>query len=130
MRVIHKSSEFDEQAIVIEWCALNPPANQIFATPNGCPIGTLSPRKAVAMKKSGLKKGVADLFLPVPKRNRAGTIISCGLFIEMKKKRGGVLSPEQAAFLDQMKSNGYTAICANGADEAIAQIQKYLLDFY
>jgi hypothetical protein len=130
MSIVHKSSEFDQQAIVLAWCDLNPPANQIFATPNGCPIGTLSPRKAVAMKKSGLKKGVADLFLPVPKKNRDGTIISCGLFIEMKKTRGGLLSPEQAAFLKQMQSNGYTAICAHGADEAIAEITKYLLDFY
>lgn len=78
------------------------------------------------MKQSGLKKGVADLFLPVPKRAPDGSIVSCGLFIEMKKKRFGVLSAEQEAFLQQMRKNGYEAVCAAGADEAISIIKRYI----
>ena len=125
-RAAHNFTEFDEQALVIEWCEMHPLANHIFATPNGIPIGQLTPQKQTRMKKSGLKAGVADLFLPIPQRAPDGEITACGMFIEMKKKRGGVLAANQSAFLRRMQELGYAVVCANGADEAIAAITAYL----
>lgn len=72
------------------------------------------------MKQQGVKAGVPDLFLPIPKGDYHG------LFIEMKRKDGGQLTKAQIGWLDKLNKQGYMARCCHGADNAIALIEHYL----
>lgn len=79
--------------------------------------GRRSYLQGALLKKLGLTKGVADLFLPQSCGDRKG------VWIEMKSA-SGKLSPDQSAFLDEMTSLGYLAVCCYGAEAAISIIQE------
>ena len=64
--------------------------------------------------------GIPDLFIPVPKDGKHG------IWIEMKKEKGGVVSPEQREWLEARAADGYATAVCHGADEAIKIIQDYL----
>ena len=110
-------TEHQEQCKVIEWCDQHPLAKHIFAIPNGA---KKSPAAAAKFKREGLRKGVPDLFLPVASKGFHG------LFIEMKRVKGSVLSVDQGLAITQLGLNGYACFVCHGADEAIAVIQDYL----
>jgi len=61
-----------------------------------------------------------DLMLAVPRRGFHG------LFIEMKRTKGGTISDEQNQFLHELRLAGYNAVCCRGSDEAIRAISVYL----
>lgn len=71
------------------------------------------------MKVEGLKKGVADVFLPLP----SGAFH--GLYIELKTFKGR-LSEEQKEFASYAASVGYHWTVATGYWEAIHSILMYL----
>lgn len=126
--------EDSEQAALVEWAKLERipkftvlrVGDFLFAIPNG---GKRGIREAARFKKLGVKPGVADLFFAYPCGEYAG------LWIEMKKPRLAFrslgeakrsVSPEQQAFLDNMRWAGYeTAVCY-GCAEAINIITSYL----
>ena len=110
-------TEHQEQTAVIQWCDQHPIAKLIFAIPNGA---NKSPATAAKFKREGLRKGVADLFLPVA---RSGFY---GLFIEMKRRKGSVTSPEQVTFAAQVHKQGYCYFVCYGAENAIGVIARYL----
>ena len=115
-------TESEEQRAVFEWaaiqCLLDPRLLLLFHIPNG---GLRNKATAVRMKAEGVKAGVPDLCLPVP----AG--IYHGLFIEMKKRdRSNGLSKEQRNWISMLRSQGYRAEVAYGADDAIRMIEEYL----
>lgn len=118
-----KLSEHEEQAIVIGWANVHmkrhPELRWLFAIPNGARV-TIG--LAVKLKKEGLKKGVCDLFLPVPRNGWHG------LFIEMKAEKG-VLSAEQKEFIEFAKEQGYKAVVCHGHVEAIDYILDYIQDY-
>lgn len=60
----------------------------------------------------GMLVGVPDLFLP-----------SFQLFIEMKKREGGVVSKEQQECHERLRGFGYIVVVAKGAKEAWNAIQ-------
>jgi hypothetical protein len=68
----------------------------------------------------GVKAGVSDLFLPVP---RGGFH---GLWIEMKRVSGGRASKEQREWLGDMIRQGYAAQICYGWKEASEALKKYL----
>lgn len=80
----------------------------------------LSIGQAVKAKKQGMKKGYPDIFLPVSSKGFHG------LFIELKREKGGILSDEQKTWLKQLVNQGYLAIVCKGSDEAINAIIDYL----
>lgn len=94
-----------------------PELARLFHVPNG---GSRGPAEAGRFKAMGVKPGVPDVFLDVP---RGGFH---GLRIEMKRRRGGVLSDEQAEWLDYYNANGYRAVVCYGWDEARMEIEDYL----
>lgn len=109
--------EKHEQIAVINWASYIPEIkNRLFHIPNG---GSRHVAEAISLKKQGVKKGVSDLFLPIPKNGFHG------LWIEIKAKKGRV-SPEQQAWIDDMLALGYAAIVAYGADAAITGIKSYM----
>ena len=57
--------------------------------------------------KAGMKKGMTDLFFPQLK-----------LFIELKRRDGGIVSAEQLACHEKLRSFGYRVEVCHGAAEA------------
>ena len=94
-----------------------PELRWMFAVPNG---GLRNKVTAARMKSTGTRPGVPDIFLPAAKGKYHG------LFIEMKRQHGGVLSPDQKIWLNALTRNGYYAIRCNGFEEARQEILKYL----
>ena len=84
----------------------------------------LTPGTAVKAKKQGLTKGIPDIFLPAPTTTEHGDCY--GLFIELKRKTGGKVSPEQIIMLKALNAQGFLAVVCYGADEAIETIKDYL----
>jgi len=118
-------SEAAEQQKVIEWCrttayrlhgTTSAGSGLIFHIPNG---GWRTRTEAARLKALGVKAGVSDLFLPV------AVAPHHGLWIELKAGNGQ-LQANQADWLAEMQQQGYMAVCAHGADEAIATIRDYL----
>ena len=114
-------SESDEQICVFEWAAVMQPKvpelQLLFHIPNG---GYRNKATAARMKAEGVKAGVPDLFLPVA-RNGAH-----GLFIEMKKRKGGKVREEQYTWGKALTFEGYQFTICRGADDAIGCICDYL----
>ena len=110
-------TEHQEQCAVIAWCDQHPIAKHIFAIPNGA---HKSPATAAKFKREGLRKGVPDLFLPIPSKGYHG------LFLELKRERGGAVSENQKIWLGMLSSAGYCCHIVSGSEIAIAVIQEYL----
>ena len=72
------------------------------------------------MRAEGLKKGVPDLCLPVA---RGGCH---GLYIELKRTKGGKVTPEQLEWVDALTRQGYMAAVCRGWEEASEIITEYL----
>lgn len=107
-------TEATEQAAVVEYCDIK--HIPVFHIPNE---GKRSYAEGANMRRKGLKKGVPDLFIPVPSNGFHG------LFIELKYGKGKP-SNEQAGWLSLLSSNGYMAAVCYGFDEAVRIIESYL----
>lgn len=114
-------TEEQEQKAVFEWVELMqkqfPDLALLFHIPNG---GFRSKSEAVRFKRTGVKSGVPDLFLPVPRGSYHG------LWIEMKRRKGGRLSDEQKEWLEALTAQGYRAVMCQGAEAACDEIYTYL----
>lgn len=110
-----------EQEHVFLWASMEerayPELAMLYAIPNG---GKRAIKTAVALKKQGVKRGVPDMCLPV---SRGGYH---GLYIELKRQKGGTVSDEQREWIAALNTQGYKAIVCHGAEEAIEQIRGYL----
>jgi hypothetical protein len=97
-----------------------PELEWLHAIPNGGPRDGFS---GAILKAEGVKKGIPDLFLPVPmpaygvEAARYMQVEYCGLYIEMKRPKSkgrakGALKAEQTAFIGYARGIGYAAsIC-------------------
>ena len=109
-------TEYQEQVSFIRWVASNPILSFMFHIPNG---GHRSLHEGVKFKALGVKRGVPDLFLPLPRNGKHG------LWIEFKRTVGGKVSVEQQTFLDKMTSLGYEVAVCRGCEEAIRVTKSY-----
>lgn len=81
-------------------------------------------------KAEGVKAGVPDIFLPVPRLENGGAWFA-GLYIELKQEKyrthkdGGV-SEKQSEWIDYLRGAGYCVEVAYGWREAAQAITKYL----
>ena len=82
--------------------------------------GKRSPQLANYLKAMGMSPGFPDLFIYKPCGQYHG------LAIELKRDKGGRLSPAQAEWLDRLNAEGYRAVCCKGYDAAISAIEEYL----
>lgn len=80
---------------------------------------SVSPQHGAILKRTGVTKGVPDIFVMMPARGFHG------LAIELKVKPNKP-TPEQLKFLETLNSNGYLAVVRYSADEAIKTIENYL----
>lgn len=114
-------SEESEQITLFTWARMRsgiyPELRLMFHIPNG---GLRSKSEAKRFKASGVKPGVPDVFLPVP---RGGYY---GLFVEMKRTRGGRVSDEQRDYIEELTAQGYKCEVCRGWQKAAEVIEKYL----
>jgi hypothetical protein len=112
--------ECEEQVVLFRWAELNknkyPFIELMFSIPNG---GSRNIIEAVHLQQQGVKPGVPDVFLPVANG------VYHGLFIEMKRIKGGVLSDKQDEYIIKLKQQFYRVDICKGADEAIRVIKDY-----
>ena len=111
-------TESQEQCAVIKWADAQPGIRgRLLSIPNGA---NKSPAAAAKFKREGLRPGVPDLFLPIARNNYHG------LWIELKRSKGGKLSVTQKDWILFLRDSGYEAYICEGADEAIDTIKCYL----
>lgn len=114
-------TENQEQAALFEWASMSegrhPELKLLHSIPNG---GYRPPRTAAILKATGVKAGVPDICLPVA---RGGFY---GLYIEMKREKGGSLSASQRVWLNRLDKQGYRAVVCKGFEAARAEILNYL----
>lgn len=85
-------SESTEQTRLFQWARMQqgrwPELRLLYHIPNG---GSRHRLEAIHLKQQGVRAGVPDLCLPVARDG-------ChGLYVEMKRSKGGRVSPEQVA---------------------------------
>ena len=120
-----QSSERGEQVAVIHWwrnaCGTyGLPLFALLSIPNGGHLagGAISANR---LKAEGMRPGVLDLFLAVPKNGYGG------FWIEMKYGKNK-MSVEQVSFADFVNASGYVAKTFWSAEGAIEAIKCYLSD--
>lgn len=108
-------SEHFEQREVVSWFRKKYKGVRIFAIPNG---GYRARSTAAKLKAEGVSRGVPDLFVP-----------QCNLWVEMKRVKGGRLSPEQRDWIEYLRKVGNTVLVCHGAEDARNQIDEVMKDF-
>lgn len=113
--------EAQEQMWLFDWCRMAsvkwPVLDLLYHCPNG---GSRNKIEAARLKAQGVKSGVPDLFLPAP----VGKFH--GLYIEMKRRKGGTLSLEQKEWISRLREQGYRVEVCKGFQEAADLIEEYL----
>ncbi len=113
-------SEHSEQVALFQALKLTerqePALTWAFAIPNGFYSTPAQKRK---MRDEGLRRGVWDIFVPIPRNGKHG------LFIEMKFG-DNKLTPDQMAFGDYAKDAGYECRVAYDWEAAYGLICAYL----
>lgn len=104
-------TEHEEQRELVRWFRQSWPDVRIFAIPNG---GARSKATAGRLKAEGVASGVPDLFVPAWR-----------LWVEMKRTKGGSLSPEQKDWIKYLESVGFSCIVGKGAEDAKRQISAF-----
>ena len=104
-------SEHSEQVGFVNWFRAKYPQTLIFAIPNG---EKRSISVATRLKAEGVTRGIPDLYIP-----------SCNLWVEMKRVKGGRISPDQKKIISYLESVGHTVIVGKGATDASRQVLEF-----
>lgn len=110
--------ETDEQQLVVEYLELLKSQGKVrifCALPNN--LYTKSWSQKIKQKREGLRPGFPDLVI---------VFKNTVLFLEMKRKKGGVVSKDQWAFLTELADKNTKTAVAKGFDEAKALIDSIL----
>ena len=114
-------TESVEQQCLIRWANMQlgkyPELDMLYHVPNE---GRRSLSTGARMKNEGLRKGVPDLVLPVPRGDYHG------LYIELKRLKYSKKTEEQKDWVKKLNQQGYYACFCNGWVEASEVIKKYL----
>lgn len=114
-------TEAQEQMTLFSWAEMQsgkyPELKLLYHVPNG---GSRHKAEAGRLRAEGVKAGVPDLCLPVP---RGGCH---GLYIELKRQRGGRTSEFQTCWLEALMKQGYQVAVCKGWEQAANVIVEYL----
>lgn len=103
--------EYDEACILAEYCRIK---GYLFShIPNE--TYTRNWGTKIKNKKQGVNKGVPDYIIII------GTKL---VFIELKRLKGSLTTPEQLEWLERLNLCGVEAVVCKGSDEAIRFLQK------
>lgn len=117
------ASEDGQQIALMAWSSLpdvreeHPELALLFHIPNG---EERLPKTAAKLKNMGVKAGVPDLFLPVPRGDW------CGLFIEMKRPSKSRHLPMQQWWAKALTDRRYGVAVCNTFESARDTILQYL----
>ena len=122
-------TEAQEQAAVLSWWAsycrtIKQDVRLLVAVPNGSVLAGDARQRAMQMNKlkaTGLRLGFPDLLLLIPFWSK----FAAGLAIEMKRI-GEKARPEQLAYHELLRAQGYRVVVCAGFDAAKAAIVDYL----
>lgn len=114
-------TEGEEQRMLFEWakwaCGAHPELALMYHIPNeGKRTGATGGR----LVAEGMRKGVPDICLPVARSGYHA------LYIELKRRKGGVVSEEQRGWIAALNRAGNKAVVAKGWMEAEKVITEYL----
>jgi hypothetical protein len=112
-----RRSERDEQRALVAWFKLQYPGELLFAIPNQLVRGKLGALVAV---RDGVVAGMPDVMVAC---SRGGYH---GLFIELKRADGGILSVEQHGIISFLIERGYLAMCCHGFEDARMAVEEYM----
>ena len=116
-----RQTEHAMQCAVIKACRYlerdHPEVKYLFAIPNG---GARHPAVAAKLKAEGVRRGIPDLFLPLPIPGA-----SAGLWIEMKAP-GGRVTQNQDDYLRFLSEVGFTTEVCYSAQAAVDAIRNHL----
>lgn len=104
-------TEHEEQRELVRWFRQTFRGVRIFAIPNG---GARTLSVASRLKAEGVSSGVPDLCVPAWR-----------LWIEMKRAKGGVVSPEQRDWIAYLEGVNYWCIVGKGAEDAKTKILAF-----
>ena len=118
----HSPTEHSEQTALIEWWRMyarwkSLPECLLMAIPNG---GRRDAVTGARLKAEGVRAGVPDLFLAVPTEH------AHGLWIEMKRQKGGEVRSSQKAVMAALDDQGFSCTVCKGWQEARRAISDYL----
>ena len=118
-----KPREKDLQAAVVDWVkwavARAPELYLLYAIPNGAVAGPGRFATVNWMKSQGMKNGVPDICLPVPRGGFSS------LYIEMKTEKGE-LTDDQDRFIAVLRHYGNKVHVCRSSEAAIGAIEEYL----
>lgn len=120
--------EEQEQVAVFKWAKMqeqtHPELALMYHIPNG---GARSKVTAARLKAAGVKAGIPDICIPIPRHGFGA------LYIELKAQankalgtRKGKVSDAQADVIARLVSYGNKAVVCYGAEEAIKEIKEYV----
>jgi hypothetical protein len=75
--------------------------------------------EAMKLKRMGVSPGIPDLCIPIPSGGYHG------LYIELKREKGGKVSANQSDWLAFLTEKGYYAHVAKGFEEAKEMVLHY-----
>ncbi len=130
LRKVAPPTESQEQSAFVAWFRAEhrnlgvPSASLLMASQAGTMLGGSGDKMRFArfakLKREGFTPGCPDLFLSVPRTPWHG------FFIEMKRQKGGTVSPEQKAMHALLAAQGYAVAVAKGDAHARALVETYL----
>ena len=127
-------TEYQEQCKIIAWSRLMVSTNQeprLRLLRAGMEGVRLSIGTRVKAKRAGMDSSWPDLFLAVTIFTETSNWPWVfrpipGLFIELKRLKGGTVSPEQKAMHQALREQGYRVEVCRGSEAAIKCISEYL----
>lgn len=121
MRNYRLDDESGNQEALFEWAAYNtvrfPELEYMHHVPNG---GKRDKATAIALKRQGVKAGVPDIVLPVPRGGYHG------LYIELKVGKN-TTTGNQKRWIRFLGEQGYYVTVCYGWQQAAREIERYLV---
>lgn len=121
MNINDYASEGGEQQALFEWAkrcvGIYPELEALYHVPNEGKRGRAAAGK---LKAEGLRAGVPDVCLPVPRG------VYGALYIEMKRPKGGRMSEEQKKWIERLRRAGNRVEVCRGFEDAPRVIMQYL----
>ena len=113
-------TEAQHQTALINWTSLvakkYPELKLLHHIPNG---GSRNKLEAINLKRQGVKAGVPDLCLPVPRGRYHG------LYIELKTEKGRT-SKYQKQWISELIAQGYLVEVCRGWQSAVSVLERYM----
>lgn len=107
-------TEAQEQIVVVDYCELW--GIEIVHVANE---GKRTLANGRLLSRMGLRRGFPDLFIPTARKGYHG------MFIELKRDIKCKPTEHQQRWINYLNRQGYYAVICHGAEEAIAEIDKY-----